>query len=98
MAVKKAICMQSNATQDTTPSQALAHGVKQRRHDLGLSQTEAGLLSGVGRVFVSQVESGKATVRLDKLLALLNTLGLQLKLENGTAGIALEESLAGNRD
>lgn len=71
----------------------LGKAVRARRNSLGLNQTQAGLLSGVGRLFVSQVESGKQTVRLDKLLALLSALGLQLTLENGAAGLALEESL-----
>lgn len=57
----------------------LAVDVRQRRRELGLSQVDAAELAGVSERFVRLVESGKESVRLDKLTALLDTLGLELR-------------------
>lgn len=54
----------------------LAH---QRRVELHLTQAEAAELAGVSERFVRLVESGKLSVRLDKLEALLQVLGLKLR-------------------
>lgn len=54
--------------------------VAQRRKALGLSQSELAEFALCGRLFVSQLENGKQSVRLDKLLAILNVLGLELEL------------------
>lgn len=56
----------------------LAVDVRQRRRELGLSQVDAAELAGVSERFVRLVESGKESVRLDKLTALLDALGLEL--------------------
>lgn len=53
--------------------------VRTRRRDLGLSQLDAAELAGVSERFVRLVESGKESVRLDKLTALLDVLGLELR-------------------
>ncbi|MCB0912399.1 MAG: helix-turn-helix domain-containing protein [Propionibacteriaceae bacterium] len=60
---------------------ALAEKCQQRRTDLRLTQTEAAELAGVSERFVRLVESGKLSVRLDKLTALLTVLGLELRLD-----------------
>ncbi|MBX3120011.1 MAG: helix-turn-helix domain-containing protein [Fimbriimonadaceae bacterium] len=65
------------------PHTRLAKAIRVRRRDLGLTQTEAAELAGCTRLFVSEVERGKQTVRFDKLLNLLQVLGLQLALETG---------------
>lgn len=59
----------------------LAHDVRQRRKELGLTQVDAAELAGVSERFVRLVESGKVSVRLDKLEALLGALGLELHAE-----------------
>lgn len=56
----------------------LASRCQQRRIDLRLTQAEAAELAGVSERFVRLVEAGKTTVRLDKLQALLDVLGLAL--------------------
>ncbi len=58
--------------------------VRMRRRDLGLRQDEAADLAGVSERFIREVESGKPTVRLDKLVALLDALGLQLDVRSRT--------------
>ncbi|NOK17198.1 helix-turn-helix domain-containing protein [Corallococcus carmarthensis] len=61
---------------------ALAQTVKTQRIKLGLTQQDLSVLAGCGPVFIYDIESGrKATLRLDKLLDVLNVLGLQLAIE-----------------
>lgn len=60
--------------------------VRSRRMDLGLRQDELAALAGVSVRFVHTLEQGKPTLRLDKMLAVLGQLGLDLVLEPG-AGI-----------
>ncbi|GAB2697550.1 type II toxin-antitoxin system Y4mF family antitoxin [Thalassiella azotivora] len=59
----------------------LAAAVRTRRRELGLGQEELADLAGTSVRFVRSLEHGKATVRLDKLLAVLGALGLQLRTE-----------------
>lgn len=62
----------------------LAALVSARRDELSLRQVELAELAGVGARFVNDLEAGKATVRLDKVLAVLGVLGLHLEVEYGT--------------
>lgn len=62
---------------------ALAELVRSRRKDLGLSQAQLAALSQVSPRFVFDLESAKPSIQLDKLLAVLNTLGLTLTIEVG---------------
>ncbi|MGF1661763.1 MAG: helix-turn-helix transcriptional regulator [Kineosporiaceae bacterium] len=59
----------------------LADDVKARRSALGLRQDELADLSGVSVRFVRALEHGKPTVRLDKVAAVLDALGLELRAE-----------------
>ena len=61
----------------------LADAVRQRRVALSLRQTDLGELAGCSARFIHTVEQGKATVRLDKLLDVLEVLGLGLKVVPG---------------
>lgn len=54
--------------------------VSARRKELPLRQRELAALAGVSERFVREVESGKQTVRVDKLLDLLDVLGLELSV------------------
>jgi len=59
---------------------AIASQLRARRRELGLTQEVLAQLAGCSTRFVGAVESGKPTVRLDKLLPLLEALGLRLQL------------------
>jgi y4mF family transcriptional regulator len=59
----------------------LADDVRARRGALGLRQDELADLSGVSVRFVRALEHGKPTVRLDKVAAVLDALGLELRAE-----------------
>jgi HTH-type transcriptional regulator / antitoxin HipB len=62
------------------PMAAWASFIRQRRIHLRLRQDELAALAGVSTRSVHAIESGKATARLDVLLAVINTLGLRLSL------------------
>jgi y4mF family transcriptional regulator len=49
--------------------------VRQRRLSAGLTQQQLGELAGVGKRFVVELESGKATLRLDKVNLVLAVFG-----------------------
>lgn len=50
--------------------------VKNRRADLGMTQDDLALASGVGRRFIIELERGKPTCQLGPALMVLATLGL----------------------
>lgn len=62
---------------------ALAGAVRRRRDELGLRQAELAELAGCSTRFVHMLESGKATLRLDKVLDVLRVLGLALTVRRG---------------
>ena len=51
------------------------------RRGLGLRQAELADLAGVSERFVRELESGKTSVRLDKVLPVLAVLGLELRVQ-----------------
>lgn len=51
-----------------------------RRRELGLRQVDVAELAGVSERFVRLLESGKESVRLDKVIPVLEVLGLRLAL------------------
>jgi y4mF family transcriptional regulator len=61
----------------------LSEAVRERRLHLGLRQADLADLAGCSQRFVHTVEQGKPTLRLDKLLDVLEVLGLGLRLVPG---------------
>ena len=59
----------------------IATAVREARRSQGISQTVLAQLSNVGLRFVCEIEHGKKSVRFDKLLSVLTTLGMSLRLE-----------------
>ncbi len=59
----------------------LGRTVRTRRLELGLKQAELAELAGCSTRFVHTLETGKATIRLDKLLDVLDVLGLHLHID-----------------
>ncbi|MEV7607406.1 helix-turn-helix transcriptional regulator [Paenarthrobacter sp. NPDC089322] len=62
-------------------SSLLGSEVRSRRTSLRLSQQDLADLAGVSERFVRFVETGKTTVQLEPLLAVLTTLGLELSVQ-----------------
>lgn len=57
---------------------AIGNTIALRRRTLNVTQEDLALLAGVSVRFLSSLEGGKASVRLDTLLAVLDALGLEL--------------------
>ena len=54
--------------------------VRERRRLLGIDQATAADLAGISRKTVSEIERGKATVRMDVLARLLEVLGFRIEI------------------
>ncbi|KRE78952.1 helix-turn-helix transcriptional regulator [Arthrobacter sp. Soil762] len=72
--------------------------VRSRRISLGLTQQDLADLAGVSERFVRFVEQGKPSVQLDSLLAVLDAVGLELRLATRTSknARALEGHVSGH--
>ena len=55
----------------------IAEFVKQKRKELGLTQEEFAIRSGLGLRFVRELEQGKETVRMDKVNQALAMFGMK---------------------
>jgi y4mF family transcriptional regulator len=62
-----------------TPRQ-IGELIRKTRKELGVTQRGLALTSGTGLRFVIDLEKGKATCELGKVLAILQTLGIEMKL------------------
>lgn len=69
------------------PTAGLGFDMRQRRKELGLTQHDLASLSGVSAHWIHNLENGKATVRLDKLVAVLAVLGLELRADLRQPGV-----------
>ncbi len=58
----------------------LTHQVRERRRALGLTQEQVADLAGCSPRFIRELEGGKTTVRLDKVLDVAEVLGLEFTL------------------
>lgn len=65
---------------DITDATALGLAIRARRKRDGLTLAETAGLTNVGIRFLSELENGKPTVRLDKLLKVVAALGLRLQI------------------
>lgn len=59
---------------------ALGAAIRQRRQDMRLTQEQLAAKSGVGARFITEVENGKATAEVAKILQVLDALNLQLSV------------------
>ena len=62
--------------------------IKQKRKDDGLTLEEAAAVCGVSYAFLSALENGKETVRLNKVLQVARCLGIELEAGIRTWGSA----------
>ena len=70
--------------------------VRDTRKALGVSQHDLALTSGTGQRFISELENGKATCQLGKVLVVLQTLGIKLQLKSPVELEALEGDGSGS--
>jgi len=62
-------------------TQSLGEIVRQHRKSQGVTQVEFAALCSVGVRFISDLENGKSTVEMAKVLLVLNSLGLELMIQ-----------------
>lgn len=55
--------------------------IKKQRKKLGVTQRNLALTSGTGLRFIIDLEHGKPTCQLEKVLTVLRTLGVKLRIE-----------------
>ena len=60
--------------------QDIGRTVRETRKALGVTQKMLALTSGTGLRFIIELERGKATAEIGKVLTILQTLGIQLTL------------------
>jgi y4mF family transcriptional regulator len=65
----------------------LSHTIRERRKELGLTQADAAGLVGVGVRFLSELERGKTTLELGKVLQVLQGFGFTLSLQKSLEGV-----------
>ncbi|MGL4176105.1 MAG: type II toxin-antitoxin system Y4mF family antitoxin [Dermatophilaceae bacterium] len=65
----------------TSDTASLGGAIRKRRRDLGLTQVEVADLGAVSVKFLIDLEQGKPSVRLDKVMDVLDVLGLELRVE-----------------
>lgn len=65
--------------------------IKSERKSRRLTQTELGVLTGTSINFISQIEAGKATAHIGKVLGVLQVLGFQLQCSRGSRGLVLND-------
>ncbi len=75
------------ATIGSKSTSVIAQCIRRERKEQKISQSELAHLAGVSLNFVSQLESGKPSVHLDKLLSVLTVLGLELTIAYGKGGV-----------
>ena len=66
--------------------------IKQKRKDDGLTLKEASTICGVSYAFLSALENGKETVRLNKVLQVTRGLGIELAARQRTQAASADES------
>lgn len=66
-------------------SENIGRAVREARKQLGLRQDALAAAAGVGLRFLVELERGKPSVHLGKVLAVLDTLGLELEVRQRDA-------------
>ncbi|HYQ16273.1 MAG TPA: type II toxin-antitoxin system Y4mF family antitoxin [Polyangiaceae bacterium] len=80
------------ARRQESAAKRIALVVRQRRKRLGVTQQALAQMAGCGLVFVYNIEHGKPSLRFDKLLDVLDVLGLELVVSAGSSGLRVVAS------
>jgi len=62
-----------------TPEQ-LGKIVRRTRKEMGVTQADLALTSGTGLRFIGELENGKTTCQIGKVLSVIQTLGIRLEV------------------
>ena len=74
-----------------TPDQ-LGTAIRARRRELEVTQKDLALTCGTGLRFIIDLEKGKPTCQIGKVLAVLQALGLELRIASATAETGRERN------
>lgn len=66
------------AKQKLTSSADIGEMVRARRREQGISQEQLAGVAGTGTRFISDLENGKGTIQVDKMIKVIEALGLRL--------------------
>ena len=64
----------------------ISEAVQRRRKALGLTQLELADLAEVSERLIRDVETGRLTIKTDKLLSILEALGLEVRIHKTNSG------------
>jgi len=73
-------------------SKSIGQFVRQTRKEMGATQKDLALTSGSGLRFIIELEQGKPTCQLEKVLTVLNTLGIKVVLTPPVSNIEREKT------
>ena len=62
-------------------TEALGQVIRETRKSLQVTQKDLALTSGTGLRFISDLEKGKSTCQIGKILRVLQTLGIRIDLQ-----------------
>jgi HTH-type transcriptional regulator/antitoxin HipB len=77
-------------THTVSDPSALGRAVRETRRALGLTQPKLALSAGVGVRFLVDVEKGKPTAQIGKIMRVLVALGIELQLSPPNTGKAAD--------
>lgn len=64
----------------------ISEAIKRRRKALGITQLELADLADVSERLVRDLEKGRLTIKTEKLLAILEALGLEIHIQKNNSG------------
>lgn len=67
-----------SAPNEVTTSTEIGQLIKQRRKSVKVTQRTLAAASGTGLKFIVELEQGKPTCQIQKIMTVLNTLGLRV--------------------
>lgn len=74
--------MTLQAKQKLTSTAEIGAMVRERRREQGISQEQLAGVAGTGIRFISDLENGKGTIQADKMIKVIEALGLRLYATN----------------
>jgi len=63
-------------------AKAFGKVVRKHRKKIGATQTQVAALANTGLRFISELENGKPTIRLDKALRVAKILGIKIEISD----------------
>lgn len=82
-------------------ARALGEAIRRARNDQGLTQARLAEKAGVGRPWISELESGKQTAEIGRVMSVLDALGLAIELTPAprpeAGGVDLDELIDGSQ-